>query len=571
MNHTRPHALATAAIDAQRTMLGCGGPFNAVAHTAEMRRPETRAGRFNIPNIGIYLWRLQPFRLTNLALVADPGDASGRRFRVNPLGADMRLFRHMTGSEEVPAPLTVREFALQVRATTATNDAVETSADYGADRSVVLSRAGANLPLRDAGVPAPDDPDSQCVVRIADLRDVLDGGGNFAGWAHEDDIGANQIGLDPERGRVLLGTARAAEHAAEPFRATFHYGFSRAIGGGEYERTPDNEGLEDALQRTAANAENLQPHLDALAPAGGRLLIGDSLTYAQTPTFKVDAVATPDADGLKVVVGARNGVRPLVIAGGDMLIDIGARGTLVLDGLVLAGGALRLPAAADNEPRTLVLRDCTLVPGRTLKADGGAASSNVPSLVVEHPFTRVRLERCITGPLHVIAESNVGVELEDCIVDAAEDEFAFAADGDGAVGAELNVSECTIIGKVHTRLMRLASNSILTALVRVARKQEGCIRFCWLPADSITPRRFRCQPDAEHPEVLPHFTSLRYTDPGYCQLRGITSPPVREGADDGGEMGVMHALFQPQRETNLRIRLDEYLRFGLRAGFFYAT
>ena len=37
-------------------------PFNAVAHTAEMRRPETGAGRYNIPNIGIFLWRLQPFR-----------------------------------------------------------------------------------------------------------------------------------------------------------------------------------------------------------------------------------------------------------------------------------------------------------------------------------------------------------------------------------------------------------------------------------------------------------------------------------------------------------------------------
>jgi hypothetical protein len=42
-------------------------------------------------------------------------------------------------------------------------------------------------------------------------------------------------------------------------------------------------------------------------------------------------------------------------------------------------------------------------------------------------------------------------------------------------------------------------------------------------------------------------------------------------AADGGEMGVMHALFQPQRETNLRIRLDEYLRFGLHAGLFYVT
>jgi hypothetical protein len=33
----------------------------------------------------------------------------------------------------------------------------------------------------------------------------------------------------------------------------------------------------------------------------------------------------------------------------------------------------------------------------------------------------------------------------------------------------------------------------------------------------------------------------------------------------------MHALAQPQREANLAIRLDEYLRLGLAAGHFYAT
>ena len=36
-------------------------------------------------------------------------------------------------------------------------------------------------------------------------------------------------------------------------------------------------------------------------------------------------------------------------------------------------------------------------------------------------------------------------------------------------------------------------------------------------------------------------------------------------------MGVTHELYAPQRETNLRIRLDEYLRYGLEAGIFYAT
>jgi hypothetical protein len=46
---------------------------------------------------------------------------------------------------------------------------------------------------------------------------------------------------------------------------------------------------------------------------------------------------------------------------------------------------------------------------------------------------------------------------------------------------------------------------------------------------------------------------------------------IRAGADDGAEMGAFHLLFEPQREKNLRLRLDEYLRFGLEAGIFYAS
>ena len=53
------------------------------------------------------------------------------------------------------------------------------------------------------------------------------------------------------------------------------------------------------------------------SPRGGRLVIEDSLTYAQTPVFKVDGVTAPGAPGIEVVVTARNGARPLIAAGGD--------------------------------------------------------------------------------------------------------------------------------------------------------------------------------------------------------------------------------------------------------------
>jgi len=192
------------------------------------------------------------------------------------------------------------------------------------------------------------------------------------------------------------------------------------------------------------------------------------------------------------------------------------------------------------------------------------------------------MERCTTGALRVVGDAEV--TLADCIIDAgAPQNPAYAADSVGAPGGALTVTECTLIGKVHTKRLPLASNSIFfgalgpapgeawTAPLIAERRQDGCVRFCCVPAGAITPRRFRCVSDDAHPDVLPHFTSLRYGDPGYGQLRHATDAAIREGADDEGEMGVLHALFQPQRETNLRIRLDEYLRFGLHAGLFYAS
>lgn len=575
MKHIRPRPPATADLRDLRELFLQGGPFNAVAHTAEMRRPESGAGRYNIPNIGIFLWRLVSLRLTALPLTPDPGDTSGRKFRVNPLGADLRLFRHAQTEDDishlaepinVPEPLSVRLMALAVRAAQVSvvpaPDA-RLDDDYGDMESLLLLRPG-----------APPVPVPVTQVRVCDLRDFFDAGGNPLGWNHENSVPAGTIGIDPERGRVLLG-----DPADGPLLATFHYGSVRQFAGGEYQRSP--QGDEFTPQQSVAGGNLMQPGLDAVA-GGGRLLVADSLTYAETPVFKVDGVNAPGAPGFEVVVAAANPARPLIAAGGDLTLAIGARGRLVIDGLVVSGGALVLAAAGDDEPRELVLRDCTLVPGLTLSSDGSANSPAAPSLVVKHSFAKVTLERCITGPLLIVADAEVTIR--DCIVDAgAPENVAYDGDGAGGAGGELTVTECTLVGKLHSRVLRLVSNSILLANlgpvpgetwrapVIAERRQEGCLRFSYVPPGSVTPRRHRCVPSGDHPGVLPHFASLRYGDPDYGQLRHATDESIREGADDEGEMGVLHALFQPQRETNLRIRLDEYLRFGLHAGVFYAT
>lgn len=550
MKHRRLYAPATLPVRDEAKALRQGTAFDAVAHTADMRRPEGGSGRYNIANVGIFLWRLASLPLSAVPLIPDPGDASGRKFRFNPLGADLRLFRHprtepgidhLADPANVPDALRVRELALAAHAGRLDDD-------YGAGRSIALVRTGgAALP------PA--------AVRIADLRDIVGGGGAVTGWNHEATIAAGTVAVDPERGRVLLGST-----ADGPLTASFHYAQAREIGGGQYERAPEDPAL---VQRNASGGAPLQSGLDAIS-AGGRLLVGDSRTYAGTPTFRVDGVPAPGKQGHTVVVAAQNGARPLIAAAGELTLAIGARGRLVLDGLVIAGGALRLAAAADDERREIVLRDCTLVPGLALAPDGSPVAPGAPSLVVEHPFATVTIERCITGALHIVAGAQATIA--DSIVDAGGSaNAAYAGDGAGAAGAELRVTESTLVGTLGTALLRLGSNSLFTGRIKAGRRQEGCVRFSYVTRDSVTPRRYRCVPDDAHPDVLPHFTSLRYGDPGYAQLRRATGKAIQEGASNGSEMGVLNALFQPQRETNLRIRLDEYLRFGMHAGIFYVT
>ena len=71
--------------------------------------------------------------------------------------------------------------------------------------------------------------------------------------------------------------------------------------------------------------------------------------------------------------------------------------------------------------------------------------------------------------------------------------------------------------------------------------------------------------------MRPRFNSTRYGEPAYCQLAESCAPEIRRGADDESEMGAFHDLFQPQREANLRARLDEFTPAGAEAGLIFAT
>jgi hypothetical protein len=191
----------------------------------------------------------------------------------------------------------------------------------------------------------------------------------------------------------------------------------------------------------------------------------------------------------------------------------------------------------------------------------------------------------------------LAIHLADTMLDATgREREALSAPECRHAHAVLHLARTTVIGKVFTHAVQLAEDTIFDGTLHVARRGVGCLRFCWVPPGSRTPRRYHCQPDlvwadlrrqAERgdldPADLPHwrdievrrlepqFTSRRYGTAAYGQLALACAPEITRGAESGSEMGAFHDLFQPQRADNLRARLAELSPAGTDAGVVYVN
>ncbi len=556
LNHRRPENRSFLPVRDAGRLERLGGPFEHLAgatnltHTADVRRIAGGRGRYNIPNVGLFLWRLRAYSLTrSLAVQAALGDS--RRFLFSPLGHSAPLFSlpetedeitHLAEPVNVPEPIRRRVLA---------NDLADY---YGAGKSFFLTDGN--------GIVAANR------IRVCDLSD------QGSTWAHLP-TGPDAVALDPVLGRVAF-----SQDQAPPPLVTFHYGFSADLGGGEYDRAATDFGP-SRLVRVPGDHQTVQDALADLGTASGVVEITDSDRYVLLAPF-----SPLDLAGRRVAIRAAAKRRPTLVLRETWQVS-GADGELTLDGLLLTGDGLAGPPLAGAALHVtgglarLRLRHCTLVPGVALRPDGAPVQPATPSLHLDTANARAEIDHCILGGLRVAELARV--HITHSIVDAtAPTSVAYAAPGpDEKAGGLLRVENSTVLGKVHAAALELASNTLFLAglaagdtwpaPVRVRRRQEGCVRFSYVPPGSRVPRRYRCQPADGDNAVRPLLTSQRYGDAAYCQLSARCTAEIRRGADDEAEMGAFHDLYQPQREAHLRARLDEYLRFGLEAGVFYVT
>jgi hypothetical protein len=423
------------------------------------------------------------------------------------------------------------------------------------------------------------------------------------------------IAVDPATGRFAFPPGQLPKKGV---RVTYHYGFSADIGGGEYDRpifdpSPrivNNAPVAPSLYRVG-KGQTFHRITDALdqwkkdAPLDAVIELTDTTVYVEPIYITLGA-------GASLQLRAANGTRPVIRLldwqtdlPNSLSVTMAHASRFTMDGLLITGRAVQITGPGSEPPQDpnlpecaaeIVIRHCTLVPGWGLDCDCQPKRPAEPSLEFYDIRAKVRIEHSMVGAIQVneseLSDDPIPMCVSDSVIDAVHLQGqAIGAPGSASAYTVLSIRRSTVFGIIDVHSIELAENSIFNSCVNVARRQLGCMRFCYVPAGCRTPRRYSCQPDmvtqplqqiqdpakrkaaiaAARLRLRPQYTSIRYGTPGYAQLALTCAVEIVRGADDESEMGVFHDLFQPQRYANLSARLEEYTPAGMDVGIVFAN
>jgi len=229
---------------------------------------------------------------------------------------------------------------------------------------------------------------------------------------------------------------------------------------------------------------------------------------------------------------------------------------LILDGLwVGAKGDVTAAIILRGDFECVVFRNCTLDPG---------GSNNIKNEVL-HPvklFIEGRVENlCIrTSILGPVIVRNNGYVEEASLSDSVIQSVDHADNAIEIISGKTEILRTSIFGQVVAHRL-YATEALITGKVSVTDTQSGCFRFSAAPKASRLPHPFESflyGSDARH-----WFTSRKFGDPGYAQLSDTAPVALKEGGENGTEMGAFNMLLNPVKFDGLKTKIDEYMPFGL--------
>jgi hypothetical protein len=570
-----------------------GTAFEKIAHIMDVRCIGARhfPEFYNIPSVGVFVWRLKTYSVTQAPAYCEEQE-SPNCFLFNVLGSDTPLYTrpqntsaHPPGKLNLPLPITRR--GLDCFETDRATDTMTSGIPYyyGDGKSFEIWTGSPRTLVAASS------------IVVADLTD----------WTYRPLPG--QIAVDPMLGRIAFPPTQTRRQGVW---VSYNYAFSADMGGGEYERILSQPATYNLY--LVGQQENFTRINDALKqwqsdnPANAVIEIADSGVYVEPISITLQPAQTlqlRSASGKRPVIRLLNWQTSapdnLMINGVANADSPSAEPTnwFTLDGIVVTGRGVQVQGSVGG----VTIRHSTLVPGWGMDCNCEPVRPTEPSLELDEAPNCVRIEHSIIGAIQVnrdeVREDPCLIYISDSILDATSPKsIALGAPEKLCAFSILDIRRCTVFGQVQTHAITLAENCIFMGVIQDCRRQQGCMRFCYVTSGSRTPKRFECQPDLVEKAIIaqaqqdnpslsnairnallqqararvePEFNSMRYGKPTYCQLSDHCAPEITTGADDESEMGAFHDLYQPQREANLRARLDEYTPADMNAGTIYAS
>lgn len=538
-------------------------PFESAAHTCEVRRISSNRGRYNIPNIGIFLWRQSsyPIKRGTAHAVSEPADG---RYTFNPLGIDTPLLNipraeteitHL--AEEINVPGVLRRQPLYN--------------ELEAIRLAIIEKLGVELeknphlppeeqkkikeeideeirrkacryfddpPVFEIFInyqPDPIPPEQILICDLSNLPSPTMGWNrppNAKKYIHINPNGTEaerllqiQVAVDPVLGRLAFPVG------AEPDKVevSYAYGFSNDVGGGPYNRQNSVAKWYDALDQSQPVTWQIgvTKNPDALKESPEQLV---QTLQAAIMAWSIHTAGNPDAFGIISIMDSSTYVEDL-----DIDIPTGRKLAIIAADWPIADVSW-LPGLKQR------IKGQLLPENRRphLKGDISSKSNGFPSsgklildgLLIEGKLTithgnleELRITHCTLVP----QRGGIVVEMQDTqdrkneqlklivdhsicgaitlpetvpelhIMDSIIDHAEDAAIT--ALGSNVEILRSTVLGSCTMRSLE-ASNSVFTEIIDVKRQQDGCMRFTYVPLGSRTPSCYRCQPHLAMKEKL---------------------------------------------------------------------
>lgn len=591
-NHIRPQAYGAADLRRVPDIDRVDGPFDRAPRVVDMRKPDQVEGWHNIPNVGIFLYRLHstPLFQTDARPVAASG---GYGFAVSPLGQSAPMFTRWRAPVDatqasteplLPGPIRPSAFYADLEADHEAGSAAGFTEYYGV--------FGLDAPAPSALPPAP----AASFYIVADGKEVPPAQLETMDLAQWRQPPPDIVGVDVARGLISFGANWAAAGKPGPARArvSWFHGFPADLGGGGYDRQNwlSKRAEPSLVTITVGGANGAHSTIsDALAaaPAGTVNLL---ISIQDSATYQEDLII-PALDKGSVTIEAADRHWPH-LRGAIKITGAAPQGAVRLSGLLVEGAV-----TVENALGVLRLTHTTLVPGGAI--DGPPPATVPPSVIVQTSDAPLdcQLIFSVSGPLRIPQVEGSRLWLLDSIVDGAGAACITGAGGLADPAPQAWIERSTLIGDSHFWQILTATEALFTGKVSTDHRQQGCMRFSFAPYGSSTPRRYKCQPDQEIAAelaraaahkggalsqaemdaitarvtswLLPSFTERLYGQPAYLQLAWGCPRQIRHGAEDGSEMGAYCHLKQPQRLKNLHIRLQEYLPFSREPAIIFVT